>query len=222
MNDIREASLEPGDRRLPGGWLGQLLPFGLLAAGGLWLWKRWESLPEVLPVHWGFGGRPDRFAPRTVMEIALPLFLGAGVCLLILGIVLAARTFAPRKGRRETMRILLGAELFVAGTCVGATVLIASSTQQIWPFLVFVGAMVVVLVGFAFAATPRLRDEGALRNPSGWRGIFYADRDDPALFVPKRYGTGYTLNFGRPAAVVIMVLIAAAAVGGIIAALAAR
>ena len=31
-----------------------------------------------------------------------------------------------------------------------------------------------------------------------WRwGLFYVDRDDPALFVQSRCGTGYTLNYGR-------------------------
>ncbi|MGA6973989.1 MAG: DUF5808 domain-containing protein [Candidatus Binatus sp.] len=31
-----------------------------------------------------------------------------------------------------------------------------------------------------------------------WKlGIFYIDKDDPAIFVPKRYGIGYTLNFGN-------------------------
>jgi uncharacterized membrane protein len=222
MSDIREASIEPGDRRLPGGWPGQLLPFGLLAAGALWLRARWDSLPEVLPVHWGFDGRPDRFAPRTVPNVALPLFLGAGACLFILLTVLAMRAFAPRKGRRAVMRIMLGAQLVVAGTCVGATVLVASSAQHVWPLLVFVGLAVVVLLGFALSTTPKLREEGALRNPASWHGLFYADRDDPALFVPKRYGAGYTLNFGRPAAVVIMLLLAAAALGGLIAALRAR
>jgi uncharacterized membrane protein len=222
MSDIREASIEPGDRRLPGGWPGQLLPFGLLAAGGLWLWTRWEGLPEVLPVHWGIGGSPDRFAPRTVANVALPLFLGAGACLFILLTVLAVRAFAPRTGRHATMRIMLGAQLVVAGTCVGATMLIASSAQQVWPLLVFVGCAVVVLLAFALATTPRLRAEGALRNPASWHGLFYADREDPALFVPKRYGAGYTLNFGRPAAVVIMLLLAALALGGIVAALRAR
>jgi len=31
-----------------------------------------------------------------------------------------------------------------------------------------------------------------------WKwGIFYVNRDDPKVFVPKRYGIGYTLNFGN-------------------------
>ncbi|MFD4956952.1 DUF5808 domain-containing protein [Streptomyces sp. NPDC058451] len=33
-----------------------------------------------------------------------------------------------------------------------------------------------------------------------WYGIFYYDRDDPRVVVPKRYGWGRTLNYGRPMA----------------------
>ena len=29
-------------------------------------------------------------------------------------------------------------------------------------------------------------------------GIFYNNPDDPAVFVPKRYGLGWTVNFGHP------------------------
>lgn len=37
-----------------------------------------------------------------------------------------------------------------------------------------------------------------------WKaGMFYVNRGDPALLVEKRFGIGYTLNFGRPAAWVL-------------------
>ena len=29
-------------------------------------------------------------------------------------------------------------------------------------------------------------------------GFFYNNPDDPAMFVPKRYGLGWTVNFGNP------------------------
>jgi uncharacterized membrane protein len=29
-------------------------------------------------------------------------------------------------------------------------------------------------------------------------GLFYNNPDDPAVFVPKRYGLGWTVNFGNP------------------------
>jgi len=56
------------------------------------------------------------------------------------------------------------------------------------------------------------------RNPPGWRGFIYADRGDPALLVPKRYGVGYTVNFGHPAAIPLMALFALLPIAGIVAA----
>jgi uncharacterized membrane protein len=43
-----------------------------------------------------------------------------------------------------------------------------------------------------------------------WRaGLFYVNRDDPAVLVEKRFGIGYTLNFGRPAAWLLLASILA-------------
>jgi uncharacterized membrane protein len=36
-------------------------------------------------------------------------------------------------------------------------------------------------------------------------GMFYVNRDDPSLFVERRFGLGYTINFGNPKAVMLMV-----------------
>ena len=45
-----------------------------------------------------------------------------------------------------------------------------------------------------------------------WSGPFYSNPDDSSLFVPKRYGIGYTLNFGNPWSWVVLVLIFALAI----------
>ena len=36
-------------------------------------------------------------------------------------------------------------------------------------------------------------------------GFFYSNPDDPALFVEKRYGLGWTLNFGHPQARLVLI-----------------
>lgn len=50
-------------------------------------------------------------------------------------------------------------------------------------------------------------------DPRNWHlGVFYAARDDRRLLVPKRlYGAGWTLNFARPLAWVLLVAIIALA-----------
>jgi uncharacterized membrane protein len=44
-------------------------------------------------------------------------------------------------------------------------------------------------------------------NENAWRGVFYYDPADPSLFVPKRFGIGYTLNFANPWSWVVLGLI---------------
>jgi uncharacterized membrane protein len=41
-----------------------------------------------------------------------------------------------------------------------------------------------------------------------WKlGMFYVNRNDPSLFVEKRFGIGYTVNFARPGAWVFIVAV---------------
>ncbi len=39
-------------------------------------------------------------------------------------------------------------------------------------------------------------------------GFFYNNPDDPAMFVPKRFGLGWTLNFGHPRAKLFLITLA--------------
>jgi uncharacterized membrane protein len=62
--------------------------------------------------------------------------------------------------------------------------------------------------------------DGLADNRRWVLGMFYVNRDDPAFLVEKRFGLGYTINFGNPVAVTLLVLfvaaIAAFAVTGIL------
>lgn len=52
--------------------------------------------------------------------------------------------------------------------------------------------------------------DGLADNRRWVLGVFYVNRDDPSVFVEKRFGIGYTINFGNPAAVTLLVLFLAA------------
>ncbi len=50
-----------------------------------------------------------------------------------------------------------------------------------------------------------------IRDPLNYKlGFLYVNKADSRVFVPKRYGIGYTLNFGKPYVVVGFLLILAA------------
>ena len=44
------------------------------------------------------------------------------------------------------------------------------------------------------------------KNPSNWRGVFYVNRKDPRITVPKSDPTmGWTINFGNPYTYVLLI-----------------
>ena len=201
MSNVREASVERDTSRLPGGALGQAGPFLLLAASALWLRARWDDLPARLPVHWNWAGEADRFVSHTASGVAMPLLLGLALCLLLICLQLGLRYAAPRTAMRPfSLRLVLAAEYFAAFTCCGVLAAAATSGRMLKPLLVLTAAGTAALM-IAILVMARRTPPTALRNPAAWHGgAFYVDRDDPALLVPKRYGYGYTFNFGNPLA----------------------
>lgn len=55
------------------------------------------------------------------------------------------------------------------------------------------------------AGSPGMPLTGALANDTQrLGGMFYIDRNDPSLMVEKRFGIGYTFNYGNPTVVLIV------------------
>jgi uncharacterized membrane protein len=203
MSDIRQASIEPSSDRLPGGFAAQAGPFAILAAAGVVLCARWGGLPARMPVHWNFHGEPDRWVAHSLLAVGLPLAVGAIVCALSLSMARGMLRLAPRGDlRAPALRLILLAEYVISLVVCGAVLSAVTLGRMLVPTLL------VALAGLAMILVLAWRMRGArpdaLRNPAGWHGAFYADRGDPALFVPKRYGFGYTLNFGHPAALPLL------------------
>jgi Family of unknown function (DUF5808) len=62
----------------------------------------------------------------------------------------------------------------------------------LWFFFAIIGFLVVA--GLLPLLVPTREDT----PDEFWRGMFYVNPEDPALLVRKRYGVGYTVNFGNP------------------------
>ena len=186
--------------------LAQLGPFFILALGAAWLLRHFHELPERIPIHWNARFVADGFAPRTPLTAAMPLLIGAVICLALLATQAGLRRSVPATPlRASTIKTLLGGEYFSALLCCGLLAASATNGRLFKPVLALAALGILALIVFSWAAA-RGVPRDPVRNPSGWRGgFFYVDREDPALFVPKRYGYGYTFNFGHPAALPLTV-----------------
>ena len=78
------------------------------------------------------------------------------------------------------------------------------SPPSVWIILgpAFLIAIISVLMAVLLRSSEKPPEEG-------WSGAFYSNPNDPALFVPKRYGIGYTLNFSNPWSWIVLALILA-------------
>jgi len=179
-------------------------PFAALGVAALWLARHFYDLPERLAIHWSWRGQPDGFVERSGTSAALPLLIGLLVCVLLAAFQAGLRRSVPGGAMRAaTVKVLLAGEYFTAFICCGVLAATATSGRLLKPVLSLAFAAVIGLVAFAAYAARGIPRE-PIRNPSAWRaGLFYVDRDDPALFVPKRSGFGYTFNFGHPAALLL-------------------
>jgi uncharacterized membrane protein len=130
---------------------------------------------------------------------------------------------AERRFRRAVLWALLATEYLVVVVSIWVSLLpLAAAASggmagppRIAPFvgliLTFVVTVTVILARIGHGARLAAARNGVAQHQSDgapvgrrspercWRaGIFYVDPDDPAIFVEKRFGIGYTLNFGHP------------------------
>jgi uncharacterized membrane protein len=199
----RTASLGDGPGRLPR-WFALAFPPLLAPVGAAaYLYANWERIPARFPIHFGMDGTPNGWSTRTPLHVFGICIFGEGLMLLLLAIGLAS-FFGARQSRIRdlTMGVMVGVT-YLLGLIMSGTALLPLIQLPPWALL----AVIPVFLAFLAAALYKATSSGALTSASSsadaddshwsFAGI-YNNPDDPALFVEKRLGIGFTLNFGNP------------------------
>jgi uncharacterized membrane protein len=213
-------------------WLAPALIVTLatVVIGVLW----YPSMPDTLAVHYGAKGVPNRLAAKSVGTAFSLVFVQIGVTALLVGIAVAiffrsradidpAHPVSSARWHRRYMvlgaKALFGLAAMIDLGMLGSSLLMWTGTVTAWaPFVV----VLPILAGVAVAVVVLARnnreradgeaDSGLTHRDDDkyWRGgMFYVNREDHTVLVPRRYGIGWTLNFGNPR--VAMLLCGAAA-----------
>ncbi|MGH9642655.1 MAG: DUF5808 domain-containing protein [Terriglobales bacterium] len=233
-----EVDLSAPRERIPGGLITGLLPFIVLLGVGLWAVPRLDQLPSRLPVHWGFSG-PNRWVVTSSRAIIVLLAQHAVICLVLiaaaLGVLHLSRRISAsgpaaaseRQFRRRTVLLLLAVEYFAILPPIFSLMQAPALAMQVWSvaLIVTIVAFVISLMragqgGARLAATGRSPIADRTSDARWIGGLLYFNRTDPALFVEKRMGIGWTVNFGNPwswvsvIAVAVIVVVAPLTVRG--------
>ena len=192
------------DRLPPYFWLSAVSLIVLLAAA-VDLHVNWDSLPVRLPAHWGLDGQIDRWNERSVHAVYGQLIFGVLLNAWLLMLALSLWHGVRRSQYRSAVvQVLVAAQFAVSlSVCVATYLMVRNLDRTLGLTIILISG--ICIVAFAFRTVLRVYTERDDARQTVWVGdTFYFNREDPALAVPRRNGFGYTFNFARMQAWVLL------------------
>jgi uncharacterized membrane protein len=198
----------------------ETLPLAIIAATATYLAISYAAAPAIIPVHFDAAGNPNSYATKTIGSYFVLVWVQLGLEVLLTGLALlivASKTLPGRaewRFRRAWLHYLYGMKALTLAFMGGLAVLIADaaltgSASSVGVVLPLTLVYVVILLGGAIALAMRTGQGGArLGSPAEtaidrmddryWKlGGIYVNPQDPSLLVERRFGVGWTLNFGN-------------------------
>lgn len=228
---VTDLSVRSEDAVLP--WYIFVLPMivtiGLIAYTGF----QYQLLPDQIPTHWGANGKPDAFTDKNPFTAISLLLVTLVMQLMFLGINEGKRNSgiklspsSPDASRNRQLTLRKNTSIFMLFTSVAVTILmsflqlatihenlVGDTVMMIVPMIF----LFVILLGVILLAVKVGKSDTQIEGHSGgqiadyesdvyWKGgLFYYNRNDPSIFVEKRFGIGWTLNFANPIGYVICI-----------------
>lgn len=224
----RVASLQP-DEAFPQRALALIASASVvLAASWTFVVSRYEEFPQRLPVHYNLHGLADRFEDKSWAWVLMPLIVGTCVVALVASnaywvFVSSRRGGSPEtvENRRDHQRLVsnslsvlsLLVSLMFALIAIGPVLGKGTHLPGGWLMLAFVVAILTVVIRMLVKWNDLPGGSGDDTPDECWKwGLVYWNPQDPAIFVEKRDGVGYTVNFGNSKSWIYVGLAAAVAV----------
>jgi uncharacterized membrane protein len=188
-------------------------------------------LPPVLAVHFDDQGIADRWVPASYTVALIPVWIQLTLAVVfgVIALVLLYRSKKPRQAiegeaqRQDRERMLITAEAVSLLAAIWVTFQGLSAIRllimwgrnccgmgSIYYQSLVVAIVLSVIVGLRAAVYTRYPSPSPHKTDEAhwyFRALYF-NRTDPALFVPLRDGIGWTLNFGRPRALVLVTVFA--------------
>lgn len=213
------------------------VPLFLITLGlTVWLVSIYPALPDVIPTHWGANGQPDAWSNKSIFSVFLMIFVLFFTQCLMYGIAygtfhssvqLKAQNSELSLQREHEMRRLttvLMAFINVITTLFLGALLVQSNWSMIYSdstlsMLYIVPIFILLTFGGIYFYMKRSKElneqfksadplESSPGDDKYWKwGMFYFNKDNPDLFVEKKFGVGWTVNFARPGVWIFLIII---------------
>jgi len=209
---------------IPAGWL-LLFPAMIIITVVLGF-VLYDKIPNTVPIHYGAAGQVDGYAHKfygLIFFAPLMQLLMAALFTFIFYMVRSRRRRIDPAHEEESRRrinifrksmgifsIVGGLAMLLSFACIQLGIIgIINETTSLIVTLAATAVICIIAIVICVGVGQGGSRVKSRRTPSGrlnikdddsfWKlGMFYFNPDDPAVFVEKRFGVGYTVNFGRP------------------------
>lgn len=220
-----------------------LIPAGILLLATLYTFFHYPEIPERVAVHWGIDNQPDRFEQKSLMTVFLPAGMGF-FTLLIMAAVSNATDMMPLKlnpaakqasadyevrTRRNNSYMIFMVSMIMALLFSFITIQQVIIPNENLPAafmpVVLIGTFLPVIAGMylQWQADKDYRHAAAENDKAPYHdesnyvwGLFYYNKQDPNVWVPKVSQFGMTLNMARTEAKLLAVLFVIVLLGPIL------
>ncbi len=211
-------------------WLWELLPLVIIGATVVYLVATYPSLPQTYPTHFGVDGRPNGYSTKSIAGYFSLVWtqLGMEALLTLLSVLVVRSRSLPGEAearfRRAWLRFLyvlkVGTIALIGISAVGIGYSAVSGSGLPVAFFFVTIALLLLALGGTLVLSLRTGQGGARLSPEApatdrmsdrhWiLGEIYVNRNDPSIFVERRFGIGWTLNWGNPTSWLVIVVILA-------------
>ena len=195
----------------------------------------YNNIPDTFPTHFGLNGVPNEYATKSLLSVfSILLFAGIPITALMELIAIAILHSRPFQNPSSPVKTALQNSAFnrinssmilAISLPIQLTLFLTSATTwglipqgyvslAVLPTLLIIPIVLIVAARTGqtgwklYPGAIEKKDAATARNDdTNWKaGVFYMNRDDRSLLVPKRFGYGYTLNFGHLATWMVLVL----------------
>ena len=222
---VRTASLGVRPRVTLIPWWWEALPLALIGVTVVILSQQYAAAPAIIPTHWDLNNHVNATAPKTIGSFFALVWVQLGLWVMLT--VIAATVGMTRIGNNastgtQQFRLAMARYLFFVKSMVivllGSLAVLSAHSQVtntppsggiLVEALAFVFVIIVVggTIFVRYGQSGWRVDQRAGLAPasdntpdSAWKGgLIYYNPNDPALFVERRSGMGFTLNFGHRA-----------------------
>lgn len=204
----------------------------LIIGVSLFLFINYDKIADKIIMHTDFKGNVTDMRDKTYLNVFYPSLVSAGMLLMFYLINLMVIKVRPRISKENPEKSLansrkakkawtyyLGLNAFVMTLLfeIGVNFLALKNTSlplyilTILTIILSIGGVIYlgIKVGTDGSRLDNMEDFSFEEDDKYWilGGHFYNNPYDPAIFVAKRIGVGYTINIGRPLGKLIMIII---------------